>query len=250
MRIVALIPARGGSKGIPNKNIKNFCGSPLINYSIKLANQCNLIDDVIVSTDSNEIAQIAKKYGASVPFIRPSEISQDNSTDIEFIKHYIDWSNKNEKIPVDLIVHLRPTYPIRTPELLNNCINKMIENYNNYDSLRTVVLNTGKTPFKMYSMSDNMLVPVISKSSFPFLNEPHNMCRQDLPSTYLHNGCIDIIKTSIIKEENSISGNKIYPVFMSPDELNDIDTMDDWKIAEIRYKSRDKPKLVIHPLKI
>ena len=95
-----------------------------------------------------------------------------------------------------------------------------------------------------------MLVPVISKSSFPFLNEPHNMCRQDLPNTYLHNGCIDIIKTSVVKEENSISGNKIYPVFMSPDELNDIDTMDDWKIAEIRYKSRDKPKLVIPSLKI
>ena len=245
MRVVALIPARGGSKGIPNKNIKPFCGVPLINYSIKLANECELIDDVVVTTDSDKIASIAKKYGASVPFIRPSEISQDESTDIEFINHYIKWSIENEEIPVDLIVQLRPTYPGRTAELLNNCVKTMIDNYNEYDSLRTVVLNTGKTPFKMYSMSNNTLVPVISHSSFPFLNEPHNMCRQYLPDTYLHNGCIDIIKTSLVKEKNCISGSRIFPIIMSPDELYDIDTMEDWSIAVRKYKYRGRPTLVI-----
>jgi CMP-N,N'-diacetyllegionaminic acid synthase len=234
MKIVALIPARGGSKGIPHKNIKDFCGKPLISHSIELSKNSKYINEIIVSTDSLEIADIALKYGANVPFIRPPEISQDNSPDIDFIKHYLSWLNETNKDIPDIIVHLRPTYPIRNLDFLNNCIEQMIENYDTYDSLRTITENKSKSPFKMYTIDKNILKPVVPPSEFPFIKELYNQCRQVLPITYTHNGCIDIIKTSIINN-NMLSGNKILPVVMEDTEVNDIDTPDDWENAENRY---------------
>ena len=237
MKIIALIPARGGSKGIPNKNIKLFCGEPLIKYSIDIANKCHHISDVIVSTDSSSIADIAKKCGAHVPFIRPSNISQDHSPDIEFIDHYINWNNENNIEQPDLIVQLRPTYPIRSLDLLNSCINQMIINFDKYDSLRTVVLNECKSPFKMYFVENNVLKPIIPDGTFPFIKEPYNMCRQVLPNTYTHNGCIDIIKTDVVINKKCLSGHHILPVIMNTDEINDIDSMEDWEKAENRFNN-------------
>ena len=152
MRIIALIPARGGSKTIPNKNIKDFQGHPLIAHSIFLANNCKFINETIVTTDSEEISEIAIKYGAKVPFLRPSKIAQDESMDIDFFKHYLKWCKEENKQLPDLIVQLRPTYPIRNPDLLDHCLNKFIQNYDNYDSLRTVVKNNFKSPYKMYTL--------------------------------------------------------------------------------------------------
>lgn len=243
MYIVSLIPARGGSKGIPNKNIKLLNNKPLIAYSIETSLKSDFINETIVSTDSTAIAEISKKYGASVPFLRPSNISQDNSTDIEFINHYINWvKDNNKKIP-DIIIHLRPTYPIRDNDFLDKCIQTFINNYEQYDSLRTVI-ESEKSPFKMYCIEDNynsnikekQLIPVIPASEYMFLKEPYNMCRQDLPKTYLHNGCIDIFKTSILKN-NTISGKTIYPIIMDNSENNDIDTLEDWNKTEKRLMS-------------
>lgn len=235
MKIIALIPARGGSKGIPNKNIKTFCGKPLISYSIEIAKKSKYINETIVSTDSEEIKDIALKYGAQVPFIRPSKISQDNSPDIDFFKHYLDWITNNKKNMPDLIIQLRPTYPIRDINFLNSCIEKMIINYKDYDSLRTVIENKNKSPFKMYTLDSKKLIPIVSNNSFPFIKEPYNRCRQDLPKTYIHNGCIDIVKTSLILNKNILSGDNILPIVMNENESNDIDTLDDWNLAEKRY---------------
>lgn len=234
MKIIAIIPARSGSKGIPDKNIRLYKGKPLIAHSINIALQSKYISDVYVSTDSEKYKTIALEYGAKVPFLRPSEISDDLSPDIDLFKHFLLWyrdnnndssndSNKNETNP-DIIIQLRPTYPNRTIELLDNCINTFLNNYNEYDSLRTVIpLN--KSPYKMYYIKDNKLIPYFNK--YNDIYEPYNQARQLLPQSYLHNGCIDIIKTSIITNDNLLSGNNIYPYLMDENENNDIDTEED-----------------------
>lgn len=237
MKIIALIPARGGSKGIPNKNIKEFCGKPLIIHSIETAKQSKYINEIVVSTDSLEISGIALEHGASVPFLRPSEISQDNSPDIDFFRHYLDWMNENSKDIPDLIVHLRPTYPIRDVHFLDNCIEQIIANYDNYDSLRTVIENKDKSPFKMYTVNGKLLKPVVPSGEYPFIRELHNQCRQILPTTYTHNGCIDIVKPSLILNRNMLSGDKILPVVMDQSEINDIDSIEDWVKAEERLNA-------------
>jgi len=227
MKILCIIPARSGSKGLPNKNILNFQGFPMLVWSIKQAQQSNYNKDIriILSTDSEEYRQIGLKYGAEVPFLRPKEISGDLSTDYECIKHCLDYLEKEDYIP-DFIIQLRPTYPTRNVEILNNCIKTFIENRNKYDSLRTVI-PFEKSPYKMYRVLDNKLKPL-------FLNvdsiiEPYNECRQKLPDTYLHNGYIDILNTNIVKN-GTISGDNIYPYIMSKNEYHDIDTLNDLEL--------------------
>jgi len=176
LNIHAIIPARGGSKGIPRKNIINYKGKPLIAHTIELALKCPHINRVIVSTDDEEISEISKQYGADVPFLRPSHLADDYSRDIEFLLHYLNYlqtdlqkkvkyteNNKikeddNENLTTeiyknipDFIVQLRPTAPDRTLDELNDIIETYSkeEIFDNYDSLRTVV-PVKKSPYKMY----------------------------------------------------------------------------------------------------
>ena len=229
-KILCLIPARSGSKGLPHKNIKEFNGIPLIVHSILQAINCKYSSKIriIVSTDSQEYADIANQWGAETPFLRPVEISQDTSIDYEFIKHSLDWLSENENYKPDIILQLRPTYPTRSIELLNDCLDRFIENCKTFDSLRTVA-PTSKTAYKMYRIIDNELIPLFREVDG--INEPYNKCRQDLPTTYLHNGCIDIFKAEIIQKD-TISGDRILPYVMSENEIHDIDTLEDWKNAE------------------
>ena len=128
MKIIAVIPARSGSKGVTNKNIRELAGRPLIGYSIMVAKMAKLIDRIIVSTDSEKYASLAIEYGAEVPFLRPSEYSGDKSTDYDFVKHLLDWLADNEDVLPDYIVHLRPTTPFRDPDVLDNAIRKFMNN--------------------------------------------------------------------------------------------------------------------------
>lgn len=229
MNITAIIPARGGSKGIKMKNIKEFNGKPLIYWSIKQAQESKYINNIILTTDHSEIAKIGRECGASVPFLRPSNISQDLSTDYEFVEHYINFLKINFIEIPDIIVQLRPTYPTRSVNILDKCIKLFIENMETYDSLRTVI-PFEKSPYKMYRIDNNTLMPLFK--SVDNINEPYNRCRQELPQTYLHNGYIDIFNSSIIMDKKSITGDKIYPYVMNKDEYHDIDTLDDWQKAE------------------
>jgi CMP-N,N'-diacetyllegionaminic acid synthase len=226
MNIIAIIPARSGSKGIPNKNIKIYKKYPLIFHSINIAKKCKYINEVIVSTDSEEYKLIAEKYGAIVPYIRPKSISDDLSTDYEFVKYHLDWCNLHNIKNPDLIVQLRPTYPNRNIIHLNNSIKIMINKYKEYDSLRSVI-KFEKSPFKMYLINENKLEPLFNNINN--IEEPYNKCRQVLPDTYLHNGYIDIIKTYTVINKESVTGDKIYPYIMNSEEINDIDTVEDWK---------------------
>lgn len=225
MKIIAIIPARGGSKGIPGKNIKLLNNKPLIVYSIEQAHQSKYINEIIVSTDDENIANVAKLYGASVPYLRPKEISGDFATDYEFIKFHLDNSIDTD---IDYIVQLRPTYPLRKVEILDDCIEKMINN-KDYDSLRTVI-PTDKTPYKMYNINNNLLLPLFKDVND--IKEPYNQPRQILPKTYLHNGYIDIINVKSFLKLDSITGNNICPYILPKEEIFDIDTLDDWEAVE------------------
>ena len=153
LNIVALIPARSGSKGILNKNIKLYKGIPLLAHSIKIALKSIYINEVYVSSDSEEYNKIAVQYGAKVTPLRSMEISNDLSPDIDTFKYFINmYKNNGLDIP-DIIIHLRPTYPNRTIELLNNTIEYFLKKYDEYDSLRTIVL-IKKTPYKMYYIKE------------------------------------------------------------------------------------------------
>jgi len=226
--IVALIPSRSGSKGIINKNIKIYKNIPLMAHSINVALQSKYIKEVYVSTDSEEYNEIAIKYGAKITPIRPKEISDDLSPDIDTFKHFLKMYKNKTEIP-DIIVHLRPTYPNRTLELLDDTIEYFINNYEYYDSLRTIV-PFKKTPYKMYYINNNNLIPFLKEHNT--LKEPYNQARQNFPETYLHNGCIDIVKSNIIMNYDLLSGEYILPYIMDEDEINDIDDYNDFKLSE------------------
>jgi len=228
MKILCLIPARSGSKGISNKNIRLLNNKPLLTWSIEQAKNCKHNIKIIVSTDSEEYKTIALKWGAEVPFLRPKEISKDLSTDYEFIIHALNWLKENQHYCPDIILHLRPTQPHRKVGDIDKCLKIFIENINDYDSLRSIV-PFEKSPYKMYTINDNELKPLFQKINSK--NEPFNLCRQNLPQAYLHNGYIDIYKASVIKN-GILSGEKIYPYIMSKKDTIDIDTEEDWKKAE------------------
>ena len=129
LNIISIIPARSGSKGVPGKNLRNLGDVPLITWSITCSKKLNMVDRTIVSTNSVEYAEISKNWGADVPFLRPDNISQDKSTDLDFVLHALNYLKENEGIP-DLLVHLRPTTPFRDPLVVDKAIEFAIKNYN------------------------------------------------------------------------------------------------------------------------
>tara|TARA_R110002072_G_scaffold179648_1_gene335741 strand:- start:416 stop:1114 length:699 start_codon:yes stop_codon:yes gene_type:complete len=229
MKILTIIPARSGSKGIPHKNIKSFKNKPLLEWSILQAKQSKYFNfmKVVVSTDSLEYASIVKQPDVQ-SIHRPREIAQDNSTDIEFIQHAIKYLKDNENYEADIILQLRPTQPCRKVEDIDRCIELFYNQRDKYDSLRTVV-KIEKTPYKMYKIENNNLVPYLK--TYGHIDEPYNICRQDLPDSYLHNGYIDIMNYSLLKQ-NKISGDKILPYIMNKTDTIDIDTLEDWEKGE------------------
>lgn len=196
-------------------------------WSIEQAKKCKYYSKmrVIVSTDSTEYQKIAKNYGAEVPFLRPKDISGDLSTDYECIQHCVSWLKKNENYNPDIILHLRPTQPCRKIEDINTSLNMFIQNIEHYDSLRSVI-PVDKSPYKMYNIDNDkqLLKPLFL--NVENIDEPYNQARQLLPKCYLHNGYIDILKTTILKNK-TISGNKILPYLMNKEDNIDIDYEED-----------------------
>lgn len=227
MKVVAIIPARSGSKGLPNKNILNFKGKPLLAHSIEQAKESELIDRVIVSTDSPEYAEIALRYGAEVPFLRPDNISGDLTLDIEVFSHCDNFLSRQSYYP-EIYVHLRPTYPLRSISDINFGI-EILKNNTSIDSFRTVC-ESEISPYKMYLMStSNTITPVATCDIPDAINSP----RQLLPRSYIHNGCIDLVRRSVI-QSGSMTGKTIYGHVMKHNF--DIDTLEDFIRAE-NYKS-------------
>lgn len=235
--ILALIPARGGSKRIPDKNIKLLGAHPLLAYSVAAGLQAARVSRVIVTTDSPTIADIGRAYGAEVPFLRPSAISQDASTDLEAFHHALGWLAENENYRPDIVVHLRPTIPFRPPNLVDEAIEQLV-NHPHAHSIRTLV-PFSLTPYKMWrKVADGFIQPV---AELPGLPEAHNFPAQQLPTTYLHSGHVDVMCWSVIMEQRSMTGQNVLPLFVDPHYTVDIDVPEDWQQAENLLKTLQLP---------
>lgn len=246
-KVLCLIPARGGSKGIPRKNIRNLAGKPLIAYSIECAKQSQLIQRVIVSTDDEEIAKIAIRYGAEVPFMRPRELAQDLTPDSPVFQHVLSELKGKEEYEPDLVVNLRPTCPIRRVETIDAAIGELMR-HPEADSLRSVSRPL-QTPYKMWRIQDSYLKPLMTIKG---MKEPYNMPRQILPEIFWQNGYIDVIRPPII-QKGMMSGRTILPFVIRDEEWVDIDYEEDLQKAEEILKRRQgrsqtlKPTLQRHP---
>lgn len=227
--VLAIIPARGGSASVPRKNIKLLNGKPLIVYTIEEAKKSRYINRIVISTDDLEIAGIAKEYGAEVPFTRPQNLSGDHVTDLPVFKHCLQWFSENEDFHPDIVVHLRPTAPLRKVKHIDQGI-EILLNSHEADSVRSVCL-APKNPLKMWSIKNNKLVPFLPES-FSGMREAYNLPRQKLPTAYIQNGSVDVIRTNTILEKNSMTGDVIFPLVMEEKESINIDTEIDFLIAE------------------
>lgn len=226
-KILAVIPARSGSKSVKDKNIRIMNGKPMLAYSIEQAISSKRIDRVIVSTDSPLYRDIAIQYGAEVPFLRPLEISQDTSLDIDVFRHALNWLKENDGYEANICVHLRPTHPIRDPYDIDKMISIM-ESDSQLDAVRSVS-PARETPYKMWLFNDNdsdLIYPLVSCD----VPEAYNAPRQRLPKAYMQNACIDVIRSRTILEKNSMTGDKIAGYKMDYDF--DIDTESDFLKAE------------------
>ncbi|MBI4088141.1 acylneuraminate cytidylyltransferase family protein [Candidatus Kaiserbacteria bacterium] len=235
--ILAIIPARAGSKTVPGKNIKPIAGKPLIEWTIEAAKGSKHLTRVIVSTDDEEIAEVARKAGAEVPFMRPGDISQDLSTDVEFLTHALDVLKAAEGYEPDIVVRLPPTSPLRTGAHIDEGIEKLLSD----DSLDAVrpIHESPKHPYKLWKLSDNEmnLEPFLSRS-FTGHDEPYNLPRQLFPKVYVHTGAMDVMRRDTILKQESTSGRKLGYFFMRPEDSVNIDTLLDFEIAEILLKRR------------
>jgi YrbI family 3-deoxy-D-manno-octulosonate 8-phosphate phosphatase len=237
MQILALIPARGGSKSIPHKNIRPLAGFPLIAYSIAAARQSKLVTRIIVSTDDNEIASIARGFGAEAPFLRPSEFAQDNTLDFPVFAHALSWLREHEDYQPDILVQLRPTSPLRPPDCVDQAI-QILQDHPDADSVRGVI-PSGQNPYKMWRITNQgRMTSLLDLTGVP---EPFNAPRQALPQTYWQTGHIDSIRQSTILHKGSLSGDVIYPLQIDPRYAIDIDTPRDWQRAEWLINQGDLP---------
>ncbi len=231
--ILTIIPARGGSKSVPRKNIVQLSGKPMIAWAIEHALASKFITRIIVSTDDHEIAVTAEKYGAEVPFLRPADIAGDLSLDVEFHRHALEWLKEHENYIPDVVVNLRPTPPFRQPATIDKAI-EMFLAHPEVDSLRSVQ-PAKESPFKMWTIDKGgYLEPLVKMVEF---REPYNQPRQALPMAYWQNGYIDITRPDIILKKNSTTGDNILP-FLIEGPATDIDYPED--VAKVQTECGDK----------
>ena len=227
VEVLALIPARGGSKSIPRKNIESFAGRPLIAYSVAAGLAARRVDRVVVSTDDEAITAIARRYGAETPFLRPAEYSQDETPDLPVFRHALQWLAEHEGYLPEVIVQLRPTSPFRRVRHIDRAVELLLERPE-ADAVRTVCIPF-QNPFKMWRIdADGFMRPLMNVGS----PEPYNMPRQALPDVYWQTGYVDAAWSKTILDKDSMTGEKILPLIIGPEEWVDIDSPDDWRRAE------------------
>jgi CMP-N,N'-diacetyllegionaminic acid synthase len=228
MSVLAIVPARSGSKSVPGKNVLSFRGKPLLVHSIEHGLAARNVDRVLVSTDSEEYRALGIGAGAEAPFLRPAEFAQDHSTDIEVFDHALQWLEKNEGYRPEICVHLRPTYPTRTVQDVEKAVSILAADPT-ADSVRSVT-PAPHTPYKMWRLTDTgTLRPLLGGPP-----EAYNLPRQVLPPVYLQNAAVDAVRARVIREQYSMSGSRILAYVM--DRFHDVD---DW--AELAAAERELP---------
>lgn len=228
--VLAIIPARGGSKGIPRKNLAPFRGEPLVVHSIRHALASQRITRTIVSTDDREIADLALKAGAEVPFLRPEELAGDTVLDWPVFAHALDALEETEGYRPDLVVHLRPTTPHRDPAWIDEAIERL-EACPRAQSIRSVS-PPSQHPYRMFTIeSDGLLEPLLAREH----PEPYLLRRQELPEVWYYNCVIDVTRRKTIQGLRSMTGSMILPYRMDADDVVDIDSRRDLEVARALF---------------
>lgn len=229
--VLAVVQARGGSKGVPRKNVRLVGGHPLVAWSVAVARAAASVTRIIVSTDDREIAEVCAAYGAEVPFLRPAELAGDDATDYPLFEHALRWLREREGYRPEVVVQLRPTSPLRPRGLIDRAVAALVADPT-ADCVRGVTI-PGTTPYKMWrGVKDGSLEPLM-KGEF---DEPYNMPRQKLPVVYWQTGHVDAIRASVITQKGSLTGRRVLPVLIERAYCVDIDTpadidLLDWTLA-------------------
>jgi CMP-N-acetylneuraminic acid synthetase len=223
--VLALVTARGGSKGVPRKNLHPFCGLPLIAHTIAVARRAPVVGRCVTSTDDAEIADVARAHGSEVPFLRPTELAGDDTPDLPVFQHALAWLAEHEDYRPDVVVHLRPTSPLRRPEHIERAV-ELLRRHPEADSVRTVS-PPSQNPFKMWRVVDGVLRPLVPTD----LPEPYNLPRQKLPQVYWQNGYVDVAWTRTIAK-GSMTGADILPLVIDDLLPVDLDSVEAFEIAE------------------
>lgn len=224
-KILCVIPARGGSKGLPGKNIKDLLGKPLIAYTIQQAKESRYVDRVIVSTDNEEIATVSKRYGAEVPFMRPPELATDTSSTIDVLLHAMGWMENKEKNSFDIILLLHTTAPLRTVRDIDNCIELLIEKGS--DNVFSVTESHKNPYFNMVERRDG---------TTRLVKEGNFVTRQSAPRVFDINCSIYVWWKDVLKSKKSLFLEKTNIYVMPKERSFDIDDYIDFKIIEMLLK--------------
>jgi len=224
MKIITIIPARGGSKSLPKKHILSLNGKPLLCYSVDYSLRSQLVTSTVVSTDSQEIADIAKSSGASVPFLRPGEYARDDTRDYPVIRHALDFFEGQGQI-FDLYVLLRPTSPLRPSGLIEKAL-EILEDNVDATSVRSMA-RIKEHPYRAWKQDDDGSVYGFIEAEV----EPYNIPRQELPELLFQTGDIEVIRRETIIN-GSISGEYVYPLIIDHEDMIDIDSQSDFDRAE------------------
>jgi CMP-N,N'-diacetyllegionaminic acid synthase len=225
--VIALIPARAGSKGVPNKNIRPLGGHPLLDWSIQAALKAQRIDRVIVSTDSQDYADLAIRCGAEAPFLRPPAISGDRSTDYDFVIHALDWLAQHGGEP-KYIVHIRPTTPLRDAALIDQAV-AAFQGHDQATALRSVH-EMSESAYKAFELAPQGQLKRLGSDSTAL--DAANNARQQFPATYVANGYVDVLSTAFIRKSGLLHGDWVMP-FVTP-AVVEVDTEEDFAHLEFQ----------------
>ncbi len=233
--VLAVILARGGSKSIPKKSIAPCAGKPLMYYTIEAAKHAKTITRLIISTDDEEMAEVARSYGVEVPFMRPKELAQDTTPDLPVFEHVLSELKARENYVPDVVVHLRPTTPLKKAEDIDKGVELLLSRPD-AQSVRSTC-EPLHTPFKMYTLDEESgflqpLLPKVFPDVFEKYPEAYNMPRQLLPKVWRHSGYVDVIRPEVITELHSMSGSKILPLPFEKWRDIDIDSPFEISLAE------------------
>jgi CMP-N,N'-diacetyllegionaminic acid synthase len=231
--VLAIVPARGGSKGIPRKNLVQLAGEPLLVHSIRHALESQRVTRTIVSTDDEEIAEVARKAGAEVPFLRPEELAGDTVLDFPVFHHALTWLEDTEQYRPRIVVHLRPTTPVREPAWIDGAV-EALESCPDADSVRSVS-QPHQHPYRMFSIDgDGFLEPLMETTHA----EPFLLRRQELPEYWYYNCVLDVSRRQTILGQHSMTGEKILPFRMDDADVVDVDGPRDLHIARALLEER------------
>ena len=232
MKILSIIPARGGSKGIKLKNISKINDKPSVAFSIEHSLESKLINRTIVSTDNEEIAKVSEEYGAEIPILRSKELAGDHILDFPVFEHMLTYLKEEENYEPEIVVHLRPTSPYRKAEWVDSAINLLVENPS-ADSVRSVS-EPSQHPYRVFEIKNKYLQSVMNERH----PEPYLLRRQELPKMYYYNCVIDVTKPTTIFNKKSMTGDKMLPYIMKSEDSIDIDTPMDLEFAKVFIKGR------------